>query len=243
MLRLSAAVHVTACLALSPAMATAMIGQTFGNGLAGLDICAAKDAAGTRDTVILNYTLSSAAEHGVLHHFWITGDHGPGMIDEAWISCALLRKLQPPAGPAPTSVLLTAAGSVSDFVDGESTPSISFQPAQMCGQFFPELMASNETDLYSAGPLCGRNSNVVRQNPWAERSAQLPCQSRLSAETPCWLTGRLVQHVPGALRALGHRHRPPCGLLGHCSRLPPLLHQRPRHRGPAHHAATLRDSA
>ena len=81
------------------------------------------------------YTLSdaSASTHGVLHHFWITGNHGPGQIDEAWISY---------------------------YVDGEPTPSIEFQPARMCGQFFPEMQPSNDTALYSAGSLCGRNSNV-----------------------------------------------------------------------------------
>ena len=106
------------------------LGQTIGNGLAGLMICEG-NGTGPVDTVILNHTLDSDTSHGVLHHFWITGNHGPGEIDEAWISY---------------------------FVDGEAEPSIEFQPSRMCGQFFPELM--NETDLYSAGPMCGRNSNV-----------------------------------------------------------------------------------
>jgi hypothetical protein len=107
----------------------AAIGQTFGNGLAGLGICKGK-GSGPVDTVILNYTISdSSSTHAVLHHFWITGD--PPAIDKAWISY---------------------------FVDGENTPSIEFQPSKMCGQFFPELM--NQTALYSAGPVCGRNANA-----------------------------------------------------------------------------------
>ena len=142
LLLLPAAVAATSSLPTAPAgqtqtaslSATAAaepgLGQTIGNGLAGLMICEG-NGTGPVDTVILNHTLDSDTSHGVLHHFWITGNHGPGEIDEAWISY---------------------------FVDGEAEPSIEFQPSRMCGQFFPELM--NETDLYSAGPMCGRNSNV-----------------------------------------------------------------------------------
>lgn len=37
-------------------------GPTFGTGLAGIPICQAP-------RVVLNYTLSTGASHGVLHHF------------------------------------------------------------------------------------------------------------------------------------------------------------------------------
>eukprot|EP01043_Picozoa_sp_COSAG02_P062325 COSAG02_NODE_8570_length_2520_cov_6.279637_3_plen_333_part_00 len=126
-------VQATAAAATAVAgLAAGDIGETFGNGLAGLDICQGpRNASGPVDTVILNHTLGRTSTHGVLDHFWITGNHGPGQIDEAWISY---------------------------FVDGEAEPSIEFQASRMCGQFFPELM--NESALYSAGPLCGRNSNV-----------------------------------------------------------------------------------
>ena len=77
---------------------TGSIGRTFGNGLAGLMVCKG-EGSGPVDTVVLNHSLgeNTSSTHGVLHHFWITGDHGPGMIDEVWISY---------------------------FVDGEETPSI-----------------------------------------------------------------------------------------------------------------------
>jgi hypothetical protein len=126
----------------------------------------------------------------VLHHFWITGNHGPGLIDEAWISY---------------------------FVDGEAAPSISFQPSKMCGQFFPELAPSNQTKLYSAGPLCGRNSNVggwfntfpipfgrsvtVTARPAAEFAAEHGCLH-------AYVNVRGTENLPVVLPLSGVRH---CG--------------------------------
>jgi hypothetical protein len=126
-MRQVAAALLWVCLAAS----AAGIGRTFGNGYAGLSVCQGNGKTGPTDTVILNHTVSHGASHGVLHHFWVTGDHFPGGIDEVWVSY---------------------------FVDGEATASIEFQPSQMCGHFFPEMI--NETDLYAAGSLCGRNSAV-----------------------------------------------------------------------------------
>jgi hypothetical protein len=118
-----------------------MIGRTFGSGLAGLDVCQGTAAAGGGpvDTVLLNYTVSGnslasgdpTATHGVLTHFWVTGD-APA-IDEVWVSY---------------------------FVDGEASPSIEFQPGAMCGDFFPEQLNRTVPFLYSAGTLCGRNANA-----------------------------------------------------------------------------------
>eukprot|EP00041_Stephanoeca_diplocostata_P017490 m.354493 g.354493 ORF g.354493 m.354493 type:complete len:166 (-) comp20717_c0_seq64:2493-2990(-) len=76
-------------------------GRSFGTGLAGVSIC-------PKPQVVLNYTLSPKASHGVLHHFWVTGTRV--QIDEAWIDY---------------------------FIDGESSPSISMQPSMMCGLAFP----------------------------------------------------------------------------------------------------------
>jgi hypothetical protein len=66
--------------------------------------------------------------HGVLHHFWTTG--GGESNDLMWVDY---------------------------FIDGEATPSISFQPAMMCGLMFPHLLAP-ATKEYAAGALCGKNS-------------------------------------------------------------------------------------
>ena len=59
-------------LALSSSAAVG-IGQTFGNAYAGLMIC--QGQPDEVDTVILNYTISSAHDHGVLNHFWVTGTY------------------------------------------------------------------------------------------------------------------------------------------------------------------------
>ena len=53
---------------------------------------------------LVNHTLSPGASHGVLHHFWSTG--GALKVDRLWVEY---------------------------FLDGETTPSISFQPSHMCG--------------------------------------------------------------------------------------------------------------
>lgn len=100
-------------------------GPTFGNGLAGVAVCGASQPP----TVILNYTLPAGAAHGVLHHFWITGERGK--VDRAWIDY---------------------------FVDGEASPSISFQPAFMCGAAFPQLLSHDYE--FSAGGLCGKTAPV-----------------------------------------------------------------------------------
>ena len=71
----------------------------------------------------------------MLHHFWSTG--GALKVDRLWVEY---------------------------FLDGETTPSISFQPSQMCGlaaAFLPEFNnKTGHTDLYHAGAMCGRNSAV-----------------------------------------------------------------------------------
>jgi len=115
-----------AILLLAPVLAhagnPAPFGPTFGSGLAGVQICHG-------NTTLLNYTLSSGATHGVLHHFWTTG--GQHQIDRI---------------------------HVHYYIDGEKTPSISFQPALMCGQAFPELI--DQKFLYHAGQLCGKSAPV-----------------------------------------------------------------------------------
>ena len=68
--------------------------------------------------LLLNHTITSGATHAVLHHFWATG--AQGKIDRI---------------------------IVEYYIDGETTPSISMQPALMCGMAFPSRM--NETYLYS----------------------------------------------------------------------------------------------
>ena len=83
---------------------------------------------------LVNHTLSEGATHGVLHHFWSTG--GAIKVDRLWVEY---------------------------FLDGETTPSISYQPSMMCGlasSFLPEFNKIGHTDLYHAGAMCGRNSAV-----------------------------------------------------------------------------------
>lgn len=81
------------------------------------------------NTVILNHSLGADANNGVLHHFWTTG--AISSIDRI---------------------------HVEYYVDGELTPSISFQPALMCGVGFPKYY--NSSREYSAGELCGKSAPV-----------------------------------------------------------------------------------
>ena len=56
-------------LAVSWLASAAVPGATFGNGIAGFDIC-----GGSRPpTVVLNHSLLSTEMHAVMHHFWVTG--------------------------------------------------------------------------------------------------------------------------------------------------------------------------
>eukprot|EP01044_Picomonas_judraskeda_P007710 COSAG03_NODE_844_length_5650_cov_2.078184_1_plen_192_part_10 len=84
---------------------------------------------------IVNHTLSADATHGVLHHFWSTGKAIE--VDRLWVEY---------------------------FLDGETTPSIAFQPSHMCGlaaRFLPQFNnGTGRTDLYHAGAMCGRNAAV-----------------------------------------------------------------------------------
>ena len=59
-------------------------------------------------SIVVNYTLPAGESHGVLHHFWATG--APVKIDRMWVEY---------------------------YVDGETAPSIAFQPSMMCGLGFP----------------------------------------------------------------------------------------------------------
>eukprot|EP00729_Bicosta_minor_P013924 gene13924-22957_t len=80
-------------------------------------------------SVVLNHTVSDGATHGVMHHFWTTGaEHIIDMIQMEY------------------------------YIDGETTPSIAFQPALMCGMAFPARI--EPTDMYSAGGMCGKNAAV-----------------------------------------------------------------------------------
>lgn len=99
------------------------LGETIGNGLAGVPICGASKP----HSVAVNYTLPVGETHGVLHHFWCTGARTK--IDRMWVDY---------------------------YIDGEASPSISFQPSMMCGLAFP----TERTDEYSAGGLCGKSAPV-----------------------------------------------------------------------------------
>ena len=102
--------------------------QTFGNGLAGVPICGSSRSP----TVILNYSIPIDGNftHAVLHHFWMTGGPSPE-IDRIFIDY---------------------------FIDGEVTPSISFQPSFMCGLQFPQFVDHDYE--YSASGLCGKTAPV-----------------------------------------------------------------------------------
>lgn len=79
--------------------------------------------------LVFNRTLGEGETRGVMHHFWATGQQG--VVDRMWVEY---------------------------YVDGETEPSVSFQPSMMCGQNYPELM---ERDYeYAAGGLCGKTAPV-----------------------------------------------------------------------------------
>eukprot|EP00039_Didymoeca_costata_P010886 m.148378 g.148378 ORF g.148378 m.148378 type:complete len:579 (-) comp14996_c0_seq8:98-1834(-) len=89
---------------LSFPVVSGQIGATFGNGIAGIPIC-------PQGSVVLNYTLTPGATHGVLHHFWATGA-------QHWIDMIHMEY----------------------YIDGEQNASIVFQPSFMCGLAFPTLV-------------------------------------------------------------------------------------------------------
>eukprot|EP00928_Gymnodinium_smaydae_P033750 TRINITY_DN24098_c0_g1_i1.p1 TRINITY_DN24098_c0_g1~~TRINITY_DN24098_c0_g1_i1.p1 ORF type:complete len:418 (-),score=41.55 TRINITY_DN24098_c0_g1_i1:77-1267(-) len=101
-------------------------GATFGNGLAGVNICKESHAP----QVVVNQTLATdgSETHGVLHHFWCTSC---GQQDNMWVDY---------------------------FVDGETSPSISFQPSMMCGVAFPTHLLGDKR--FSAGGMCGKSARV-----------------------------------------------------------------------------------
>lgn len=116
-----AAIAILWAITVLPHFAGAFLGSTFGNGLAGVNVCEGP-------LKIFEHTVSAGATHGVLHHFWVTGDP---RVSRMWIEY---------------------------YIDGEKLPSIAFQPAVMCGHAFPDML--DETSLYSAGTLCGKNAAV-----------------------------------------------------------------------------------
>ena len=73
---------------------------------------------------------TSTSSTNVLQHFWVTG--AAGVIDRVWIEY---------------------------YIDNETTPSISFQPAMMCGMGFPQFIPDQNYE-YSAGGLCGKTAPV-----------------------------------------------------------------------------------
>jgi len=87
---------------------------------------------------VLHYTLSDDSAYGVMTHFWNTGErYGSDVI------------------------------VVDYFVDDETLPSISFQPAMACGQGYPEENGSfggNATfppyGIFNAGEEMGKNGQV-----------------------------------------------------------------------------------
>lgn len=79
-------------------------------------------------SVVVNETLP-AGSHAVAHHFWATGRQYS--IDRMWVEY---------------------------FIDGESKPSIAFQPSMMCGLAFPTRIAHDYE--YAAGGLCGKSAPV-----------------------------------------------------------------------------------
>ena len=131
----AAAVLAALAAAVPQRLRAAAIGPTFGYGyLPGEGFFCTADNGG-RGTVVLNHTLSPGSTHGVLTHFWATG---PGYeIDRVWVNY---------------------------YLDGESTPSIRFQPSMACGVAFPFAFYESQPkaggSLFSAGSLCGKNAAV-----------------------------------------------------------------------------------
>jgi hypothetical protein len=70
-LTLTFAVHALA--------SSAIPGATFGNGIAGFDICGSSKPP----TVVLNHSLLPTETHALLHHFWATGANL--LIDRMWV--------------------------------------------------------------------------------------------------------------------------------------------------------------
>jgi len=80
-------------------------------------------------SLIVNHTLQKGQTHGVMHHFWCTG--AQYKIDRMWVEY---------------------------YIDGETKPSISFQPSMSCGLAFPTRLKHDFE--YSAGGLCGKDAPV-----------------------------------------------------------------------------------
>jgi len=105
------------------------LGATIGNGLAGASICPNKTSAGDHTLwplVVVDHTLAAGETHGVMHHFWATGSP---QVDRMWVEY---------------------------FIDGEASPSISYQPSMACGVGFPAT-AGHDFE-YSASGLCGKTA-------------------------------------------------------------------------------------
>lgn len=100
-----------------------------------------------RPVTLLQHTVDSPARMGVMDHFWTTGSS---------------EEQQAAAG-----VELT----ISYRFDGETTPSVAFNPAQMAGQMFGAVQLGNSsvwtdgtraatanTSMYAAGDKMGKNA-------------------------------------------------------------------------------------
>lgn len=111
-------------------------GRTFGNGV---NAVACNSTAGP--VAVLNYTLSADAAYGVMTHFWDTGERYLGTGSDYGSDDIVL----------------------DYYVDGEEGPSISFQPAKACGQFYAgplQAAAFPPYGLFAAGEM-GKNGEVA----------------------------------------------------------------------------------
>lgn len=139
-----------------PPAVAAVIGKTFGNGVAGFPLC-------LEPVTLVNHTLSEGSTHGVLHHFW-SPPHPRAVrpISLPHDAAGCWKWLRPRVyhGRSTGGRLVVDRLWVEYFLDGETTPSISFQPSHMCGLAASFLPLYNATDLYNAGAMCGKNSAV-----------------------------------------------------------------------------------
>ena len=100
---------------------------TFGNGIAGFTTC-------NTPTEIINYTLTTTNNYGILAHFWATGE-----VDG------------------------TENFIVEYYIDNEETPSITFTPSLATGQGYPQYQSTDGISpggLFAAGDLFGKGGSV-----------------------------------------------------------------------------------
>jgi hypothetical protein len=146
-------------LAVSWLASAAVPGATFGNGIAGFDVCGGSKPP----TVVLNHSLLSTETHAVMQHFWVTGANI--LVDRMYGRSSALcvcraskntigrRGESAATCEAPLYGMVWYAPThrwVEYYVDGEAAPSIAFQPAMACAP--PPFLSKSLPSIRSSQP-------------------------------------------------------------------------------------------